>query len=499
MRSKYTLAPLILIIVIISSFATCRRKPPSLEAIDTIDRRSNVPMVEPISQDLAEIRKRGSLTVLAPYNSTTYFIYQGEPLGYEYELLQAFAKDLGVPLKMVVVTDQKSLLPLLNSGEGDIAASRLIPTPDIKTDVSFTHALYHTEPVLVQQGEPPSEAGKGSEKALKPGPADQMPEVDIQARLITKPSQLAGRTVDLPEQSPYHRTLMELSDEISGEIYVVEVGGKIQDETLAQKVARGEVQFTVMQKNLAELKEAEFKNLRVRPILGETQSVSWAVRKNSPDLLATLNSWIAEKKNTPIFDRLYQKYFIDRRHYLERVTSEYLTSTTGKLSEFDLLIKQSAAELNWDWRLLASKVLHRAERNLPANLSFAKVYSSEQAPWGSSARQARRRLQEATKQAVRCTGLGRILAVFRAGIAPRKICAGNEFYFRDEVICIDDQKAVMWIESVATPGHSAQVSRHDEGPLKAWRREYAFVAKSPDPGEAGVAILLGRTPGILRG
>ena len=196
-------------------------------------------MVEPISRDLAEIRKRGSLTVLAPYNSTTYFIYQGEPLGYEYELLQAFAKDLGVTLKIVVVTDPKSLLPLLNSGEGDIAAARLIPTTDNQTAVSFTRALYHTEPVLVQQGEPPSEAGKGTEKVIKPGPADPLPEIDIQARLVTKPSQLAGRTVDLPQQSPYNRTLVELSDEISGEIYVVEASGKIQDETLAQKGRSG--------------------------------------------------------------------------------------------------------------------------------------------------------------------------------------------------------------------------------------------------------------------
>src|SRR5436190_17179177 len=188
---------LLLFSLLICSLPSCKHKPPSLEAIDTIDRRSNLPLVEPVKVDLTDIRKHGYLTVLAPYNSTTYFICPGEPLGYEYELLQAFANDLGVPLKMVVVTDPKSLLPLLNSGEGDIAASRLIPTPDIKTDVSFTHALYHTEPVLVQQGEPPSEAGKGSEKALKPGPADQMPEVDIQARLITKPSQLAGRTVDL--------------------------------------------------------------------------------------------------------------------------------------------------------------------------------------------------------------------------------------------------------------------------------------------------------------
>src|SRR3989440_4444400 len=291
MKRRTRLVPLILFSLLISSSPSCKRKPPSLEAIDQIDRRSDLPMVEPISRDLAEIRKRGSLTVLAPYNSTTYFIYQGEPAGYEYELLGAFAKGLGVALKMVVVTDPKSLFPLLNSGEGDIGAGRLMPPVgpttalENQTPVSFTRALYRPEPVLVQQGEPPSQAGTGTEKALKPGPADQMPEVDIQARLVTRPSQLAGRTVELPEQSPYHRTLIELSDEISGEIYVVETTGKIQDETLAQKVARGEIEFTVMQKNLADLKEAEFKNLTVRPILGQTQSVSWAVRKNSPDLL----------------------------------------------------------------------------------------------------------------------------------------------------------------------------------------------------------------------
>ena len=70
-------------------------------------------MVKPIGRDLAQLRERGSLVVLAPYNSTTYFIYQGQPVGYEYELLQAFAKDLGVTLKMVVVKDPKSEFPLL--------------------------------------------------------------------------------------------------------------------------------------------------------------------------------------------------------------------------------------------------------------------------------------------------------------------------------------------------------------------------------------------------
>ena len=376
MKPQTRLVPLILFSLIVSSSPSCKRKPTSLEAIDRIDRRSNLPIVQPINRDLAQIRERGSLVVLAPYNSTSYFIYQGQPLGYEYELLQAFAKDLGVPLQMVVVTDPKSLFPLLNSGEGDIAADRLIPPvgPTIELEnqspVAFTRALYRTEPVLVQQDEPPSAAGEGTERALAPGPADQLPEVDIQARLVTKPAQLAGRTVNLPANSAYHQTLIEWSDEISGDIHVVEMGEKIQDETLAQKVARGEVQFTVMQKNLADLKEAEFKNLKVRPVLGQTHGVAWGVRKNSPELMNSLNQWIEEKKNGPLFDSLYKKYFIDRRRYLERVTSEYLTSTTGKLSEYDPLIKQYAGELGWDWRLLASQAFQES-RFKPAARSWA--------------------------------------------------------------------------------------------------------------------------------
>ena len=355
---------------------TCKRKPPSLEAIDKIDRRSNLPLVAPINRDLTQIRERGALVVLAPYNSTSYFIYQGEPLGYEYELLQAFAKDIGVPLKMVVVTDSKSLFPLLNSGEGDIAAARLMPPTgptaalQDQSPVAFTRALYRTEPVLVQQGEAPAAAGEGADKALQPGPADPLPEIDIQARLVTRAAQLAGRTVSLPQDSAYRRTLIELSDELSGDIHVVEMGDKIQDEGLAQKVARGEVEFTVMQKNLADLKEAEFKNLKVRPILGHTHSVAWALRKNSTELMNALNQWIEEKKNGPLFSTLYRKYFIDRRRYLERVQSEYLTSKTGKLSEYDGLVKQFASELGWDWRLLASQAFQES-RFKPTAKSWA--------------------------------------------------------------------------------------------------------------------------------
>ncbi|HEX8923020.1 MAG TPA: transporter substrate-binding domain-containing protein [Pyrinomonadaceae bacterium] len=337
-------------------------QPPDAEAVDPIDRRANLPMVEPIKRDLAEIKERGQLIVLAPYNSTTYFLYRGEPLGYEYELLQAFAKEQGVALKVIVATDRKSFYSMLNAGDGDIVAARLIPTEEDKANVAFTRELYRTEPALVQQELPPDKANlpEAAEKALQPGPSEELSEIDIQARRITRPAQLAGETVTLPEKSAYRRTLLELSDNISGDINVVEVGGKIEDEALAQKVAKGEVEFTVMQGNLAELKEAEFQNLKVRPVVGRSHSIAWAVRKTSPELTAELNRWIEEKKNGSLFDRLYKKYFIDRRSHLERVTSEYLTNATGKLCEFDEVIKKYATELNWDWRLLAAQAFQES-------------------------------------------------------------------------------------------------------------------------------------------
>jgi membrane-bound lytic murein transglycosylase F len=327
------------------------------------------PPAEPVKRDLAELRERGTLTVLAPYNSTTYFVYRGEPLGYEYELLRTFAEGQGLKLKMVVVTDPKSLLPLLNSGEGDVAASRLIPTPEGEAQAAFTRALYQTEPALVQQAAAPAAASKVAEQAMAPGPADPTPEVDIPARIITAPAQLAGKRVDLPEKSPYTRTLVELSDEISGEIHVVELG-EVQDEALAQKIARGEVEFTVMQSNLAALKEAEFSNLKVRPVLGHKHSVAWAVRKNSPELLAELNRWIEDKQNEGLFARTYKKYFVDMRGHIERATSDLLTSTTGKLCPYDELLKRHAPEINWDWRLLASQV-YQESRFKPDAKSWA--------------------------------------------------------------------------------------------------------------------------------
>src|SRR5918993_4463528 len=123
------LAPALLLLSLLV-FPDCKRKPPEEAGVDRITRAAELPMPEPVARDLPQLREAGTLTVLAPYNSTTYFIYRGEPLGYEYELLREFAKEQGLALKMVVVADRKSLYPLLNGGDGDIAVGRIVPVPE---------------------------------------------------------------------------------------------------------------------------------------------------------------------------------------------------------------------------------------------------------------------------------------------------------------------------------------------------------------------------------
>ncbi len=54
------------LVVLSPPFTACHRKVHAeLQEIDTIDRRSNLPMVGPVSRDLEDIRRGGTLVVLA--------------------------------------------------------------------------------------------------------------------------------------------------------------------------------------------------------------------------------------------------------------------------------------------------------------------------------------------------------------------------------------------------------------------------------------------------
>jgi membrane-bound lytic murein transglycosylase F len=307
--------------------------------------------------DWSDIRERDTLVVLTMFNATSYFSYRGEPMGFEYELLREFADSNDVVLRTEVVADESALYDQLESGAGDVIAARLIPTAALRERVAFTPALYTTRPAVVQRTGPPSEAGlpPRADSLLSWPDRPVGDPVSVRARPIASPAELAGARVHVPGGSPYGRVVAELSDTLTGDIDIVELEGDSALESLVRQVARGEIELAVSQENLAQLTQSYFQNIEVRPAIGPTHPIAWAVRTDAPELRDVLARWISAKGEDGTIDALYQKYFIDRRGYRERVESEYLTSTTGRLSQYDPLFQRYAPQLGWDWRLLASQ------------------------------------------------------------------------------------------------------------------------------------------------
>lgn len=326
------------------------------EGVDTLE------LPDPVDRDLSEIAEGGHLTMLTMTNATSYFIYRGELMGFEFGLLWSFARDHDLALEVEVVDDRFELLRRLNAGEGDVVASQLTATDELRRRVALTEPLYTTVPALVQPVAPPEEAGLAEplKELILEDPAAFEEQVEISARLIREPGDLAGEEVYVPSHTETLDRLVELEDRISGDIHIVQLGGEVSHEELIEEVAAGEVALTAAPETIARLSQAYYTNIAVRPALGPDLSVVWAVRENAPELHRALDRWLDSKRGSSSWQRMYEKYFVDRRSYRERRESRYLTSVTSELSEWDPLLKEHAEDIGWDWRLLASQMFQES-------------------------------------------------------------------------------------------------------------------------------------------
>lgn len=104
-----------------------------------------------VDRDLEAIKKDGVLRALVVYSSTSYFLYKGQAMGFEYELLKGLAKHLDLKLEVIISKDLDSEFEVLNRGDVDLIAHGKTITNQRKREVDFTDYLYLTKQVLVQK------------------------------------------------------------------------------------------------------------------------------------------------------------------------------------------------------------------------------------------------------------------------------------------------------------------------------------------------------------
>jgi len=292
---------------------------------------------EVITDDLAEILERGVLRASTNYNSTNYFIYRGEPMGFHLEMLRMFARHLGVELEIFISNDlEENINCLTESQECDIIALDLTVTKSRKELLNFTVPHSYTRQVLVQRSH--DSPLRGSEN--HPGQGVIQRQVD-----------LAGKTIHVQRNSAFISRLHSLMDEIGDTLYIVEMPERT--EQLIEMVARGEIDYTVSDEHLARINSMYYSNLHVDVPLSFEQQLSWAVRHGAAHLLNAANEWLSEFVGTREYALLYNKYYNNPRMAM-RLKSSLYSSVNGRLSEYDQYFRRYASLVGWDWRLIAS-------------------------------------------------------------------------------------------------------------------------------------------------
>ena len=90
----------LLILALIISVISCKKKPNSTEKTNMAD--FNPIVANSVDRDLEDIKKDGVLRALVVYSSTSYFLYKGQTMGFEYELLKRLAEHLDLKLEIVI-------------------------------------------------------------------------------------------------------------------------------------------------------------------------------------------------------------------------------------------------------------------------------------------------------------------------------------------------------------------------------------------------------------
>lgn len=309
-----------------------------------------------VAFDLDSIRSRGKLVVVSDFNSTNYFLYRGEPMGFHYELLEAFSDHVGIDLELVSENDLENAFDMLNSGMCDILAMGLTITPQRMKSLQFTEPLDSTRQVLVQR---------------KPGRRSGGPSSETDILMEMTSGELARKTVFVQKGSVHAEWLSFVREQTGTHFRIVEV--PFEAETLIELVSKGEIDYTVCDEHVAEVNSGYYPGIDVSTVLSSHQQLAWAVRKSgSENLKEELDRWIRSYKKTKTYAILYSKYFRNPRGSLI-FSSDYYALGTGKVSPWDDLIKEYSAVIKWDWRLLAS-LIYQESRFIPDVVSAAGAY-----------------------------------------------------------------------------------------------------------------------------
>jgi membrane-bound lytic murein transglycosylase MltF len=290
--------------------------------------------------DLQQIRQqRRLIRVLVSYSDTNFFVMRGKYRGLEYELLREYGRFLNrQPPKHKIKTNIvfraipfERLIPALREGRGDIAAAGLTITPERRKLVAFT-TPYITNINEIIVTSKPAQGLKGL-------------------------NDLAGRKVHVVAGSSYVQHLKRLNEQFKRDglkpVNIVQADKNLEAEDVLQMVNSGIFELTVVDHHIADLWSKVLTDLVLRKdlVLNSGGKIAWAVRKENPELLASLNKFVKKHgQGTLLGNILIKRYYKDKRWIHNPITA----AEQKKLDKLKTLFKKYAKKYDFDWLKIAA-------------------------------------------------------------------------------------------------------------------------------------------------
>lgn len=268
-----------------------------------------------------------TLRVVTLYSPEAYFIYRGQEMGYDYELVTSLAVDKDIAIKMEIAPTLSRAVEMLDSGLVDLIAYEVPITAEYKDKVVACGPETVTTQVLVQP---------------KKG----------ETELISDVTELVGKDVYVEADSKYEARIRNLNDELGGGINIHTVSRDTMiTEDLIAMVSEGSIPLTIVDSDIARINKTYYNDLDINLPLSFEQRAAWAVAPDRAWLGDSINAWLNGDKPREEQAMLLKRYFEMSKN---EPGSRYAFNGS-KVSPFDHLFKQYAADYDWDWKLLASQ------------------------------------------------------------------------------------------------------------------------------------------------
>ncbi|MGB1958288.1 MAG: transglycosylase SLT domain-containing protein [Luminiphilus sp.] len=295
--------------------------------------------VMPHFGDLDTMVERRAIRVLTVYGPGRYFLEDG-PRGTVQEYADKLQKVVNEAFKTGLLTVQVAVIPVardqlftaLQAGYGDIVMAGTTITDNRQAEVDFTNPV-----------------SKALKEVLITGPS---------APRLGSLADLSGKTVYLRLSSSYAESVRELSQKLieqgQAPIRIEAVDESLEDEDLIEMVDTGLLPWAVVDDYKPQMWREVFTRVTVRDdlVLREGARLAWAIRPDSPQLKAFLNTFLKDNREGTLFGNIIRNRYIRDFDWAENAVGAEELSRYRKLSA---LFRKYGTDYGMDPTLLAAQ------------------------------------------------------------------------------------------------------------------------------------------------